>query len=453
MSRKNELREMTCDAFGSDAAGVCRHEGMAVFVPGMLPGETGIVRLVKVQKRYAYGRLEQLLSPSPDRQIPPCPVAGKCGGCSCQHMRYETSLAYKRSQAEALLRRVGGVDTAIPPVLGADHPWAYRNKGTYPIAADASGKPAAGFFHARSHALIPLPPEGCRIQREESAAAVRALLQWMEREGVPAYDEATGRGSVRHIMTRTGPDGQTAVTLVVMNGGLPRASSLIPVMREAVPRLSGLCLIRKAKADNAILDGPAETLWGEPDLILPLCGYRFRVSPKAFFQVNPEQTERLYGLVREFAALSGTERVLDAYCGAGTISLALSAGARSVTGIEIVPEAVENAKANAKMNGVANAEFRCGAVEDLLPGMVEEGYRPDAIVLDPPRKGCEAAVLAAAAQARPSRIVYVSCGIASLARDLARLRELGYTPERIRCVDMFCWTGDVETVCLLARDF
>ena len=451
MAGKNELYEMTCDAFGSDAAGVCRCGGMAVFVPGMLPGEKGTVRLVKLQKRYAFGRLERLDQSSPDRRTPPCPIASRCGGCSCQHMRYETSLEYKRSQAEELLRRVGGVDIEVPPVLGMGNPWAYRNKGTYPIAADASGKPIAGFFRPRSHALVPLPPEGCRIQRGESAAAVRALLRWMEREGVQPYDEATGRGSVRHVMTRTGPDGQTIVTLVAMNGGLPHADSLVSALLEAVPALSGIVLLRKAKADNAILDGPLETLWGSPDLLLPLCGYRFRVSPKAFFQVNPQQTERLYGIVREFAALSGRERVLDAYCGAGTISLTLSKEASSVLGIEIVPEAVENAKDNAELNGVRNAEFRCGAVEDLLPRMVAEGYRPDVIVLDPPRKGCEAEVLAAAAGATPSRIVYVSCGVASLARDLARLRELDYVPERIRCVDMFCWTGDVETVCLLSK--
>ncbi|MCR4706548.1 MAG: 23S rRNA (uracil(1939)-C(5))-methyltransferase RlmD [Clostridiales bacterium] len=451
MSAKNELHRMTCQSFGSDAVGVCRHEGMAVFVPGMLPGEEGIVRLVKLEKRYAYGRLEQLLLPSPDRRTPPCPIAAKCGGCSCQHMCYEASLIYKRSQAEELIRRIGGCEVTIPPMEAAVDPWHYRNKGTYPISSDASGRPLAGFFRPRSHDLVPLPREGCRIQRMESSAAVHGLLAWMEQEGVRAYDERTGRGSVRHLMTRTTPDGRTVLTLVVMNGVLPHSDTLVPFLQEMMPELSGIAILRKPRADNAILDGTLETLWGETDLLLPLCGYRFRVSPKAFFQVNPAETERLYSIVRDFAALTGKEHVLDAYCGAGTISLALSEDARSLLGIEIVPEAIENAKENAERNSVPNVQFRCGAVEDLLPPLVEEGYQPNVIILDPPRKGCDPAVLKAAAAANPTRIVYVACGIASLARDVARLRELGYVPQMIRCVDLFCWTGDVETVCLFTR--
>lgn len=451
MAAKNELYEMTCDAFGSDASGVCRHEGMAVFVPGILPGERGIIRILKLQKRYAYGRLEQLLISSPDRRTPICPIAAKCGGCSCQHMSYEASLAYKRSQAEELLHRIGGIEIEIPPVLGMQNPWAYRNKGTYPISSDSSGKPIAGFFRPRSHTLVPLPAEGCRIQRQESAMAVQSVLRWMEQAHVKPYDEATGRGCVRHVMTRTNPDGQTVVTLVVMNGELPQAHSLIQTLKETVTGLSGIVILRKSKADNAILDGSPETLWGNPDLLFPLCGYRFQISPKAFFQVNPVQTERLYRIAQEYAELSGTEHVLDAYCGAGTISLTLSKGAASVLGIEIVPEAVQNAKANAEMNGITNTEFCCSPVESLLPQMVEEGYRPDIVVLDPPRKGCEIEVLTAVTKANPSRIIYISCGIASLARDLARLRELNYIPKKIQCVDMFCWTGDVETVVCLSK--
>ena len=451
MFSKNEVHKMRCEAFGSDAAGVCRHQGMAVFVPGMLPGEEGLIRLLRVKDRYAYGRLETLLVPSQDRRVPPCPIAGKCGGCCCQHMRYEATLEYKRSQAEQLLRRVGGCEAPIPPIAPAADPWGYRNKGAYAIAAPRSGRPAAGFFRPRSHDLIPLPPEGCRIQRRESAAAVSALLSYMEREGVPAYDEKTGRGCVRHLMTRTAPGGETVVTIVTMNGSLPRGGALVRQLRQALPSLTGVVQLLKEKADNAILDGAQKTLWGEPDLFLPLCDRRFRVSPKSFFQVHPTETERLYGIVGEFAALTGGERVLDAYCGAGSIALTLASHAGQVLGLEIVPEAVHNARENAAREGVANAEFREGAVEDLLPRLAADGYRPDVIVLDPPRKGCEAAVLSAAAAANPSRLIYVSCGIATLARDLARLRELGYTPQAIRCVDMFSWTGDVETVVQLSK--
>ena len=445
MLRKNDVFEMTCDAFGQDAQGVCRHEGMAVFVPGLLPGERALVRIVKPEKRYAFGRVERLLETSPDRREPPCPIYKRCGGCSCQHMSYEASLRFKREQVQALLERVGGLDIGVPPVLGMAHPFAYRNKGAYPVAQGKDG-PACGFFAPRSHDLVPLPEGGCLIQGEDSARAVQAVLRWMRQTGASAYDEVTGRGLVRHIMTRSTTTGGLMVVPVVTDAKIPQPELLIRLLREAVPGLESVCLSVNRRRTNVILGDELHTLWGKAVMEDTLGGLRFSVSPLSFFQVNPAQTERLYGLALEYAQLTGSETVVDAYCGAGTISLLLAQKAKRVIGIEIVPQAIDNARENAARNGITNAEFLVGATEELLPRLVAEGLAPDVIVIDPPRKGCERAVLDAILAARPKRVVYVSCGAPTLARDARILCEGGYAPESVQCVDMFCWTGAVETV-------
>ena len=450
MLRRNDVFEMTCDAFGQDAQGVCRHDGMAVFVPGMLPGETAMVRIVKPEKRYAFGRVDRLITESPDRREPFCPAYKRCGGCSCQHMRYETTLSFKRDQVQELLRRVGGLDIAVPPVIGMEEPFAYRNKGAYPVGL-VNGKPACGFFAPRSHDLIPLPQEGCRIQRGDSHDAVQAVLAWMEKCGAQPYDETTGRGLVRHIMTRSTRSGGLMVVLVVTSRKIPMKDALVAALQSAVPGLESLCLSVNSKRTNVILGTEIHTLWGKDVMEDTLGGLRFSVSPLSFFQVNPEQTEKLYQLALDYAQLTGKETVVDAYCGAGTISLLLAKKAMQVIGIEIVPEAIENAKENAARNGVTNAEFIVGASEAVLPELVRSGLRPDVIVVDPPRKGCEEDVLRAILAAQPSRVVYVSCGAPTLARDAKILTEGGYRAEKVQCVDMFCWTGAVETVMLFSK--
>lgn len=450
MLAKNQCFEMTCDAFGQDAQGVCRHEGMAVFVPGLLPGERALVRIVKPEKRYAFGRVEKLLEKSPSRAEPFCPIYKRCGGCVCQHMTYEASLAFKRQQVQDLLRRVGGLSIEVPPVWGMAHPFGYRNKGAYPVA-QTDGAPVCGFFAPRSHDLVPLPENGCAIQGEDSAKATQAVLNWMRENSVPAYDEQTGRGLVRHIMTRSTTSGELMVVVVVTRADIPKASRLIELLRAAVPGLCSVCLSVNSRRTNVILGTDIRVLWGKAAMEDTLCGLRFSVSPLSFFQVNPQQTERLYGLALEYAGLTGTETVVDAYCGAGTISLLLAQKAKKVIGIEIVPEAIQNANENAARNGIANAEFHVGATEELLPKLVENGLRPDVIVLDPPRKGCDPAVLQAIIAAAPKRVVYVSCGAPTLARDAKLLAEGGYAAERVQCVDMFCWTGAVETVMSLVQ--
>lgn len=450
MLAKNQCFEMTCDAFGQDAQGVCRHEGMAVFVPGLLPGERALVRIVKPEKRYAFGRVEKLLEKSPSRAEPFCPIYKRCGGCVCQHMTYEASLAFKRQQVQDLLQRVGGLSIEVPPVWGMAHPFGYRNKGAYPVA-QTDGAPACGFFAPRSHDLVPLPEGGCAIQGEDSAKATQAVLSWMRENSVPAYDEQTGRGLVRHIMTRSTTSGELMVVVVVTRADIPKASRLIELLRAAVPGLCSVCLSVNSRRTNVILGTDIRVLWGKAAMEDTLCGLRFSVSPLSFFQVNPRQTERLYGLALEYAGLTGAETVVDAYCGAGTISLLLAQKAKKVIGIEIVPEAIQNANENAARNGIANAEFHVGATEELLPKLVANGLRPDVIVLDPPRKGCDPAVLQAIIAAAPKRVVYVSCGAPTLARDARLLAEGGYAAEKVQCVDMFCWTGVVETMMVLSK--
>lgn len=450
MLAKNQCYEMTCESFGQDAQGVCRHDGIAVFVPGLLPGERARVRIVKPEKRYAFGRIEELLEKSPDRAEPFCPIYKRCGGCVCQHMTYETSLAFKRRQVQDLLERVGGLSIEVPPVLGMAHPFGYRNKGAYPVA-QVGGAPACGFFAPRSHDLIPLPQNGCAIQGEDSAKATQAVLAWMRQNNVPAYDELTGRGLVRHIMTRSTTHGELMVVLVVTRADIPKAGQLIELLKAAVSGLCSICLSINSRRTNVILGTDIHVLWGKGTMEDTLCGLRFSVSPLSFFQVNPAQTEKLYGLALEYAGLTGFETVVDAYCGAGTISLLLAQKAKKVIGIEIVPEAIQNANENAVRNHIENAEFRVGATEDLLPRLIADGLRPDVIVLDPPRKGCDPAVLDAIIAAAPKRVVYVSCGAPTLARDAKLLAEGGYTAEKVQCVDMFCWTGAVETVMSLVQ--
>lgn len=450
MLAKNQCYEMTCESFGQDAQGVCRQDGIAVFVPGLLPGERARVRIVKPEKRYAFGRIEELLEKSPDRAEPFCPIYKRCGGCVCQHMTYETSLAFKRRQVQDLLERVGGLSIEVPPVLGMAHPFGYRNKGAYPVA-QVGGAPACGFFAPRSHDLIPLPQNGCAIQGEDSAKATQAVLAWMRQNNVPAYDELTGRGLVRHIMTRSTTHGELMVVLVVTRADIPKAGQLIELLKAAVSGLCSICLSINSRRTNVILGTDIRVLWGKGTMEDTLCGLRFSVSPLSFFQVNPAQTEKLYGLALEYAGLTGSETVVDAYCGAGTISLLLAQKAKKVIGIEIVPEAIQNANENAVRNHIENAEFHVGATEDLLPRLIADGLRPDVIVLDPPRKGCEPAVLDAIIAAAPKRVVYVSCGAPTLARDAKLLAEGGYTAEKVQCVDMFCWTGAVETVMSLVQ--
>lgn len=440
--RKNDILTLTADALGADMEGVCRHEGMAVFVPGLLPGETAKVRIVKDQKRYAFGRMEGTPEvPADIRRVPDCSVYPRCGGCSCRHMSYEATLAAKRQQVQDCFQRIGKLDVDVPPVLGMAEPSAYRNKTALPVGGTAND-PCVGFFAPRSHAIIPI--DKCANAMPPADDISRAVLAWMKRNRVAPYVEETHTGLIRHIVTRVNREHRALVTLVVNGTSVPKAEELWAALEPL--GAAGLILNENREKTNVILGRKFHTLHGDSTLKDVLCGLTFDLSPAAFFQVNPRQTEVLYQTALDFAELRPDDRLCDVYCGAGTISLMMARHCREVLGIEIVPQAIENAKENAARNGIANAAFRCGAAEEVLPALVDEGLRPDVIVIDPPRKGVEPAVIDTIAKARPRRVVYVSCNVATQARDAALLVERGYTLDKVQPVDMFCWTSGVECV-------
>ena len=446
--RKNEILTLTADALGADLEGVCRHEGMAVFVPGLLPGESAPVRIVKVEKRYAFGKVEgAIANPSPERRVPDCPAYPRCGGCSCRHMSYEATLAAKRQQVQDCFQRIGKLEVTVPPVLGMAEPSEYRNKTALPVGGTADA-PCVGFFAPRSHAIIPIDRSANAMPPADDIC--RAVLDWMKRTGATSYNEETHSGLLRHIVIRVNRQHQAMVTLVVNGTSIPQPEKLW----EAIAPLNAVSLILNENRErtNVILGKQFRTLYGASTLQDVLCGLTFDLSPAAFFQVNPEQTEVLYRTALDFAELRDTDRLCDVYCGAGTISLMMARHCAQVLGIEIVPQAIDNAKRNAGRNGVTNADFRCGAAEDMLPRLVDEGLRPDVIVIDPPRTCVEPAVIDAIAKAAPRRVVYVSCNVATQARDAALLVAHGYRVERVQPVDMFCWTSGVESVAAFVKE-
>ena len=447
MLRKNQLLNLTCDALGADMEGVCRADGEAVFVPGLLPGETATVRIVKEQKRFAFGRMESRPSPvSSVRRQPDCPAWPRCGGCTCRHMTYAATLEAKRQQVAGCFARIAHIPVEVPPVLGMDTPDSYRNKTALPFGGTPEA-PVCGFFAPRSHTII--PAEGCPNAMAPSGDIAREVLRFMREHRIAPYVEETHTGLMRHLVVRVNRRGQAMVTLVINGDTLPFADELAE--RLAPLGMVSLGISVNTERTNVIFGRTFRTLYGPEVLEDTLCGLQFRLSAAAFFQVNPAQTEALYRTALDFAAPGPQDLVCDVYCGAGTISLLMAQRAGRVLGIEIVAPAVENARENARLNHVTNAEFRTGAAEALLPQLVKEGLRPDIIVVDPPRKGLERDVADAIGTAQPKRIVYVSCNVATQARDAAWLCEYGYRVDRVQPVDMFCWTSGVENVIALSR--
>ena len=445
--KKNDLLTLTADGLGADLEGVCRADGMAVFVPGMLPGETARVRIVKVQSRFAFGRMEgKPLTASPARKTPDRAAYPRCGGCTGRHMTYETTLEAKRQQVQDCFRRIGHIDIDVPPVLGMADPSHYRNKTALPVGGTVE-EPVAGFFAPRSHDIIPIAQ--CPNAMPPADEICRRVLGWMKRFRVAPYAEETHTGLVRHIVVRVNRKGEAMAVLVINGGEIPHEGELVASLKAA--GAVSVILNENRERTNVIMGRHFRTLYGCDTLTDELCGLRFEISPAAFFQVNPAQTEVLYQTALDFAELTGDERLCDVYCGAGTITLMMARHCREALGIEIVPQAIENAKENAVRNGIGNVNFRCGAAEALLPKLVAEGLRPDVIVIDPPRKGVEPAVIDAIAQAAPKRVVYVSCNVATQARDAALFVEKGYRVQKVQSVDMFCWTSGVETVMSLVQ--
>lgn len=452
LMEKNQRLTLECQRLGSELEGVCAFQGMTVFVPGALPGETIEAQIVKVFPRYAFGKLLQVLTPSPQRARPLCAAYEKCGGCSGQHMSYEATLEAKRAQAADCFRRIGGFalpEESVPPVLGAAEPFHCRNKTALPVAGTWQ-KPELGFYRRRSHQVIPL--ETCPIAMLELRPLLETMRAWIVRFRVQPYDEETGRGLLRHVVVRSNRAGEAMALLVTTQEELPGVAELVEMLREAVPGFRALHQSVNRARNNVILGPSSRLLWGEESLTETLLGLEFEIAPLSFFQVNPAQCETLYRKAIEMAALRPEDTAVDAYAGAGTISLCMAKAAKRAVGIEIVPQAVEAARRNARRNGVENAEFHLGAVEEILPRLVNEGLRPDVILLDPPRKGVEPPVIEATLRARPRRVVYVSCHVPTQARDARLLAEGGYRLDGFQPVDMFCYAGGVECVAAFSRE-
>ena len=445
--KKNECFPMTADRLGADLEGICIHEGMPVFVPGLLPGESADIKIVKAEKRYAFGRMESRPDPvSPDRRDPGCASYPRCGGCTGRHMSYEATLAAKRQQVEDCFRRIADIETEVRPILGMDSPCGYRNKTSLPAGGTADN-PVLGFYAPRSHAVI--PAETCPNAMPPANELAAAFLSWMKTFHVEPYHEETRRGLIRHLVIRVNRKGESMVTVVANGGSLPHQQELIDAL---VPLGTvSLWLNENRTATNVILSEKFHHIYGRETFTGRLFDLEFELSPASFFQVNPVQTEKLYQTAVDFAELKPTDLLCDVYCGAGTITLTMARHCREAVGIEIVEPAVENAKRNAVLNGISNVSFRAGKAEELLPRMVNDGLRPDVICVDPPRKGLDPTVISAMAQAAPERIVYVSCNPATLARDAGLLRDEGYLVRKVQPVDMFCWTSGVETVCSFTK--
>lgn len=444
-AKKNEQHPLRIEGYGSAGEGVARLEGQAVFVKGALAGEICQVQLLKVGKSAAWGRVTQVLTPVPGRQSPDCPRYPRCGGCQLRHMTYAEELRFKRQKVQDALQRIGGWTGRVEKIHGAEAPDRYRNKIQFPVADG----PRVGFFRARSHEVI--DAEDCLLQPLAATRLREAFKLWMERYQVPAYDERVHGGLIRHFYVRVNQRGQSLCAVIANGTDLPHQEELVQALRRAEPDLAGVVLSVNQEKTNVILGKTHRCLWGRDYLEDTLCGLTFRLSVPSFYQVNREQAEVLYGRALAFAGLTGRETVLDLYCGIGTITLVMARQAGRAIGAEVIPAAVEDAKANAARNGVTNAEFLCADAAQAAQTLADRGLRPDVICVDPPRKGLAPAVIDAIVQMAPQRLVYVSCDPATLARDVKRMEEQGYVLQRAEAVDLFPRTAHVETVVLLSR--
>lgn len=442
---KNRIYRAHIDGYSSEGLGIARIDGQVVFVHGAVRGETCDVLVMKVLKNAAFGKIAALTEPSPARRQPDCPYYGRCGGCDFRHMSYEEELWAKRARVQDALTRIGGAEVTVEEILGAEQPLHYRNKSIYPISPVGE----VGFYRARSHQVVHV--EHCLIQKPEADALAQAVRDYIARFQVEPYNEATGRGLLRHLYVRTSCRGESLACLLVNGSRLPHEQELVDMLRAAAPKTCGVVLGENTRRGNAILGDRYRTLWGRDYLTDTLCGLELRLSVPSFYQVNHDQAQRLYEKALEYAGLTGRELAVDLYCGAGTITQVLARRARHVIGGEIVPEAIRDAEDSARRNGVDNVEFLCGDASRLAEELRQRGLRPDVICVDPPRKGLAPDVVEAAASMTPGRIVYVSCDPATLARDVARFAPLGYCPVRACAVDLFSGTAHVETVCLLSK--
>lgn len=449
--QKNDIVTVTIEDLSHEGEGIGKADGYTIFIKGAVPGDTAEVKIIKAKKTYGYGRIMRMITPSPYRVEPACPIAGPCGGCQLQAMSYEQQLAFKQKKVEDCFARIGHfTDLTVLPIKGMAEPFHYRNKAQVPIALDKNGKCVAGFYAGHTHAVI--PQEDCLLGVPENAQVIRMVLDHMERCHIQPYDEETGKGLVRHVLIRKGfKTGELMVCLILNGDTLPKAELLVKQLLT-IPGMQDISININTERSNVILGRKLRQLYGPgyiTDYIGDIC---YRISPLSFYQVNPVQTEVLYGTALDYAGLTGSETVWDLYCGIGTISLFLAQKAKQVYGVEIVEAAIEDAKSNAALNHIDNAAFYVGKAEDVLPEKYRtEQISADVMVIDPPRKGCEVSVLETMLRMAPERIVYVSCDPATLARDVRILVDGGYKVEKVQPVDMFPQSTHVETVCLMSK--
>lgn len=449
---KNKDYEIYIDGFGSMGEGIGKIDNFTVFVKGAVKGEKVKVKITKVNKNFAFGRVMDIIEKSGDRTEPICPAYKRCGGCQMQHLSYKAQLEFKKQKVVDCIERIGKIRTAsiiVHDTIEMKPPYYYRNKVQLPVG-EKNGEVQIGFYAERSHEIIDI--DKCYIQFEAANEMIKLVKEWMNEFKIQGYDEQTGRGTLRHIMIRKGfKTEQIMLVLITVNEALPHKKELIESITQNIDGITGIIQNINSKKTNVILGEKEITLWGDNEIQDYIGEFKFNISSKSFFQVNPVQTEKLYAAALKYAGLTGNEVVFDAYCGTGTISLFLSQNAKMVYGVEIIPEAIENAKINAAQNKVTNAEFIVGKSEEEIPKLIERGIKPEVVVVDPPRKGCEKVLLDAIAGAGPRTIVYVSCDPATLSRDLGTLSELGYEVKEVQPVDMFPATGHVETVVLMSR--
>lgn len=452
--QKNQILTLHIERLSSDGSGVAHSaDGEAVFVPGTAPGDEARVRIVKDCGRYAFGILDELLTPSPDRIPVDCPVAGPCGGCSLRHLDYAAELRAKQESVLDAFRRIGGLEVPVLDILPSPEVDRYRNKVQFPVGVDKNGAPCIGFYAGRTHRIVPCPD--CKLQPGVLNEIGNALCAFFAQQGIRPYDEQSGKGLVRHIFLRRGAhSGQIMVCLVCTRAKLPHAEQLCTALREQFPAISTILLNVNAKNTNVILGGENHILYGPGYIEDTLCGVPVRLGPLSFYQVNTLAAERLYGVAAQYAQLTSDDALLDLYCGMGTIGLSMADQCRELIGVEIVPEAIESAKANAARMGeavAAKSRFFCADAGQAATQLAAEGLHPDIVMLDPPRKGCDEATLSAVVRMAPRRVVYVSCNPATAARDAAWLEKNGYHAEKVQPVDLFPRTKHVETVVLLSH--
>lgn len=453
---KGQEFSLEIDDMGTDGEGIGHKEGYTLFVKDALVGDIVRVKVIRAKKKFGYGRLMEVITPSPWRVEPACDCARQCGGCQIQHCSYEKQLAWKEKKVRDCLQRIGGFEEIpMEPVMGMDEPYHYRNKAQYPVGYDKEGNLVAGFYAGRTHSII--PNTDCAIQHPANHMILETILAFMKQYDISAYEEKKHTGLVRHILTRVGKyTGEVMVCLIINGNKLPHQDKLVEMLLQCPfdYKIKSICLNINKEKTNRILGEKVVPIYGQTYIEDRIGNITYRISPLSFYQVNPEQTQKLYGTALEYADLKGDEVVWDLYCGIGTISLFLAQKAARVCGVEIVPQAIEDARENARRNGFTNAEFFVGAAEDVVPEQYEQSggsLRADVVTLDPPRKGCDEKLLRTVVQMEPERIVYVSCDPATLARDLKYLCGEGYELKRVRACDMFGHSSHVETVACLQR--